>query len=242
MILDNEIAVNASPDEVFRLVSDVERIVMCLPGAEIRGRDGDAYRGGIKVKVGPITAEYAGTVRFLETDADRRHLRIQGRGADTRGHGDAEAEIRLTVDEAPGGAVLRLRTDLLIRGKLAQFGKGAIVAVSNRLLTQFARDLAALIESDRTGGPIAHGGYSADPGGDPVPAGEPGTAVRPAPRRPGPAGREAAAELDGLAMLMPPSVAKYAPVAAAFAVGVFHGWLLATVRSQARRLKEFRRG
>jgi carbon monoxide dehydrogenase subunit G len=235
MILDNEITVNASPDEVFTLINDVERVVTCLPGASIHGRDGDTYQGGIKVKVGPITAEYAGTVRFLDTDSDRRHLRIQGRGADTHGSGDAEAEVRLTVDETPGGAVLRLKTDLLIRGKLVQFGKGAIVAVSDRLLTQFARNLAALIESDRTAGSASAGdtGHSADQAGRPVAA---------VPHRPGPADRVAPAELDGLAMLVPPSAAKYAPVVAAFALGALQGWLLATVRSQAKQLKELRRG
>ncbi|WP_162795375.1 SRPBCC family protein, partial [Nonomuraea lactucae] len=155
MILDNEITVAASPDAVFALVSDAERVVTCLPGAALEGRDGDAYRGGVKVKVGPITAAYAGTVRFLEVDPGLRRLRLQGRGADTHGGGDAEAEIVLTVVEAPSGAVIRVRTDLLIRGKIVQFGKGAIAAVSVRLLQQFAGNLAALIEADRSGAPVA---------------------------------------------------------------------------------------
>ncbi|GAB3975471.1 SRPBCC family protein [Actinoallomurus acanthiterrae] len=234
MILDNEITVNASPDEVFTLVNDVERVVTCLPGASIHGRDGDTYQGGIKVKVGPITAEYAGTVRFLETDPERRHLRLQGRGADTRGSGDAEAEVRLSVDEAPGGAVLRLTTDLLIRGKLAQFGKGAIVTVSDRLLAQFAQNLAVLVESDQAAEPASAAGVGHSDGA--------GAAVRSGPHRPGSAERVAAAELDGLAMLVPPSAAKYAPVVAAFAFGALQGWLIATVRSQAKQLKELRRG
>ncbi|WP_433189833.1 SRPBCC family protein [Actinoallomurus sp. CA-150999] len=238
MILDNEITVNASPDEVFTLVNDVERVVTCLPGASIHGRDGDTYQGGIKVKVGPITAEYAGTVRFLETDPERRHLRLQGRGADTRGSGDAEAEVRLSVDEAPGGAVLRLTTDLLIRGKLAQFGKGAIVTVSDRLLAQFARNLAVLVESDRTAEPALAAGVGHSPGIERSDGA--GAAVRSGPHRP--AERVAAAELDGLAMLVPPSAAKYAPVVAAFAFGALQGWLIATVRSQAKQLKELRRG
>ncbi|MGV9386606.1 SRPBCC family protein [Nonomuraea sp. NPDC003707] len=145
MILDNEITVPAPPDEVFALISDVERVVTCLPGAGLDGRDGDAYQGGVTVKVGPVTAAYTGTVRFLEVDAGRRLLRLQGRGADTHGGGDAEAEVVLTVEEAPAGSLLRVRTDLLIRGKIVQFGKGAIATVSGRLLQQFAANLAALI-------------------------------------------------------------------------------------------------
>ncbi|MFI9847114.1 SRPBCC family protein [Nonomuraea sp. NPDC051941] len=145
MILDNEITVPAPPDEVFALISDVERVVTCLPGAALDGRDGDAYQGGVTVKVGPVTAAYTGTVRFLEVDAGRRLLRLQGRGADTHGGGDAEAEVVLTVEEAPTGSLLRVRTDLLIRGKIVQFGKGAIATVSGRLLQQFAANLATLV-------------------------------------------------------------------------------------------------
>ncbi|WP_188195842.1 SRPBCC family protein [Nonomuraea sp. SYSU D8015] len=211
MILTNEITVNASPDEVFALINDMERVVTCLPGAALDGRDGDSFRGGVKVKVGPVTAAYAGTVRLLEVDPDRRHLRLQGRGADTRGGGDAEAEVALTVEEAAGGAVLRVRTDLLIRGKIVQFGKSAIVAVSDQLLRRFAENLAALIEADRTG------------------VRKPAAAVVPA------------QEPAGLSALVPPGVSRYVPIAAAFALGLFHGWLLGKVRAQAKLIKELRR-
>ncbi|MBT2231649.1 SRPBCC family protein [Nonomuraea sp. NEAU-A123] len=216
MILDNEIAVNASPDEVFALINDVERVVTCLPGAALDGRDGDAFRGGVKVKVGPITATYAGTVRFLEVDPSRRRLRLQGRGADTHGGGDAEAEVTLTVEELAGGAVLRMRTDLLIRGKIVQFGKGAITAVSDKLLRQFAGNLATLIEADRSGVPTAPAAVVTAPG--------------------------AAKELDGLSMLVPQGVARYVPIAAAFAIGLFQGWLLGKVSTQAKLINELRRG
>lgn len=224
MILDNEITVNASPDEVFALINDVERVVTCLPGASIDGSDGDTYSGGVKVKVGPITAAYAGTVRFLEVDSDRRYLRLQGRGADTHGSGDAEAEVVLTVEETAGGALLRLKTDLVIRGKIVQFGKGAIVAVSNKLLQQFAKNLAGLIDADRAGG---------QPAETRVPAmvGQPAVS----------ASASGGDRLDGLSMLLPPTATKYAPIAAAFAFGLFQGWLLGKVNAQSKFLKELRR-
>ncbi|MFD1936829.1 MULTISPECIES: SRPBCC family protein [Nonomuraea] len=230
MILDNEITVNASPDDVFALINDVERVVTCLPGAALDGRDGDAYRGGVKVKVGPITAAYAGTVRFLEVDPGARRLRLQGRGADTHGSGDAEAEVVLTVEEAPGGAVLRVRTDLLIRGKIVQFGKGAIVTVSDKLLRQFAGNLARLIEADRSGGPRPADAAATVQAPQPAPQSAPQPAPRPA------------AELDALSMLVPPGAAKYVPIAAAFALGLFQGWLLGKVGAQAKIIKELRRG
>lgn len=153
MILDHEVAVAAPPDAVFALLNDVGRVAGCLPGAALEGADGETYRGGVRVKVGPISAAYTGTARFLEIDRDRRYLRLEARGTDTHGSGDAEAQVELTVEQAPGGAVLRLKTDLLIRGKIAQFGKGAIATVSSKLLTQFAANLAGLLEQDRTGAP-----------------------------------------------------------------------------------------
>ncbi|MEK8143077.1 SRPBCC domain-containing protein [Streptomyces sp. M10(2022)] len=69
---------------MFALVNDVERVVTCMPGAALEGRDGDAWKGGVKVKVGPITAAYAGTVRFLDVDSEKRQLRLQARGRHPR--------------------------------------------------------------------------------------------------------------------------------------------------------------
>ncbi|MFC4497764.1 SRPBCC family protein [Streptomyces ovatisporus] len=227
MRIDNAVTVAAGPDEVFALVNDVERVASCMPGAALDGRDGDAWTGRVKVKVGPVTAAYAGTVRFLEVDTDKRRLRVQARGADTHGSGDAEAEVGLEVAEAPGGSELRLVTDLVIRGKIAQFGKGAVAAVSDRILKQFAANLGSLLEQDRAGPPVPSAA-----------AGGPGAAAA---RRQDGTGLSAPAavapaqsELNGLAMLVPPAVAKYAPVAGAFAFGLFEGWLLGRALSRER--------
>lgn len=149
MELTNAVPVKASPQEVFAVVNDVERVVSCMPGATLVGREGDAWQGRVKVKVGPITAVYAGTVRFLEVDEERHTLRVEARGADTHGSGDAEAAVALQVAPAPDGAELRLETDLVIRGKIAQFGKGAVSSVSDKLLQQFAQNLGSLLSQDR---------------------------------------------------------------------------------------------
>ncbi|GHE76905.1 carbon monoxide dehydrogenase subunit G [Amycolatopsis deserti] len=221
MILENQLSVPADPDAVFALINDVERVAGCLPGATLDGHEDDAYLGRVKVKVGPITAAYSGRVRFTEVDTAGRRLRLSARGADTHGNGDAEADVTLTVREAPGGAVIDLHTDLSIRGKLAQFGKSAISAVSARLLDQFARNLADQLSA---------------PGDQPRPA----VAARtPAPATPAPAdGGEA---LDGLAMLLPPGIRRYAPIAAAAALGLFQGWLLGRIRTQDKLIKELQR-
>ncbi|MFE6686814.1 SRPBCC family protein [Streptomyces sp. NPDC057743] len=251
MQLSNTVPVNAAPDAVFALVNDVERVASCMPGAVLDGRDGDAWQGRVRVKVGPITAAYAGTVRFLETDADRRRLRVQARGADAHGNGDAEAEVTLTVAEAPEGARLELVTDLVIRGKLAQFGKGAIGTVSTRILEQFARNLGGLLAGEHGGG--SGGGRATDLAGGAgratvAPSGASGASggaagVGGTPVAAGGGGLDG--ELDGLSALLGPTagplLTKYGPLAAAFTVGVFEGWLLGRLAGMRRELKTLRR-
>ncbi|MCX4835448.1 SRPBCC family protein [Streptomyces sp. NBC_01016] len=222
MQLTNTVVVNAAPDAVFALVSDVEKVASCMPGAALDGRDGDAWRGAVKVKVGPISAAYAGTVRFLEVDTEKRRLRVHASGADTHGNGDAEAEVVLDIGEAPEGARLELSTDLLIRGKLAQFGKGAIATVSDRILQQFAQNLGNLL--------LDQG--SAATGAAPASAAQPKAATTGTPTAP--------AELDGLSLVAGPLLAKYGPVAAGLAVGLVQGWLFGKLRAQSAQLKDLR--
>ena len=230
MRLTNTVPVKASPDEVFALMNDVERVASCMPGAALDGQDGDVWQGRVKIKVGPISAAYAGTVRFLEVDAERRRLRVHARGADTHGSGDAEAEVALDVVAAPEGALLQLSTDLVIRGKIAQFGKGAIAAVSDRILQQFAQNLGSLLDADRAGGAAADpqaGANSPRVGAISAPASQPALVQD--------------SELDGLALLVGPAAAKYGLVAGAFAFGLFEGWLLGRLSAQARELRALRR-
>ena len=202
MLLTHEITVPGSAEVVFALFNDVERVASCMPGAALDGRDGDAYLGQVTVKIGPITAAYAGSVRFLEVAPEAHRLRLQARGAEKHGRGDAEAAVDLQVSDTPAGALVQITTDLVISGKIAQFGKGAIATVSDRILHQFAENLGNL---------LTRGGPSEPDGRDPRPDQGP---PRPAP-----------AELDGLSLLLGPTLTRYAPVVAAFAVGALQGWL-----------------
>ncbi|MEU9960090.1 SRPBCC family protein [Streptomyces sp. NPDC050982] len=232
MQLTNTVPIKASPDDVFALMNDVERVASCMPGAALDGQEGDTWRGRVKIRVGPISASYAGTVRFLEIDAEQRRLRVHARGTDTHGSGDAEAEVALEILAAPEGALLQLSTDLVIRGKIVQFGKGAIVTVSDRILQQFARNLGSLLDQDRAVGPSSPGASSTT---GPAPAASPTASAT---------AQSAIAhdsDLDGLAMLLGPRAAKYGLVAGAFAFGVLEGWLLGRLGAQARELRALRR-
>ena len=228
MQLTNSVPIKASPDDVFALMNDVERVASCMPGAALDGQDGDTWRGRVKIRVGPISASYAGTVRFLEIDAERRRLRVHARGTDTHGSGDAEAEVSLDILAAPEGALLQLSTDLVIRGKIVQFGKGAIVTVSDRIIQQFARNLGSLLDQDRATGTTSAVAPT-------TPTASPTTPVTTQPAL------VQDSDLDGLALLLGPRAAKYGLVAGAFAVGVLEGWLLGRLGAQARELRTLRR-
>ena len=238
MILDNTVDVPADPDAVFALVNDVERVARCLPGATLEGQDGDdTYRGSVKVKVGPISAAYAGTVRFLEVLPDERRLRLTARGADSHGSGDAEAEVDLSVVPSSGGSTLRVHSDVVVRGKIAQVGKGAIATVSSRLLDQFARNLRAQLEE-----PAGAAGATAATG----PA-APGTPTAPDAPRSSPSALSAAPatagdDALGLGVLLPPGTGRIAAFAATAVVAFAQGWLVARLRGKDELIEELRRG
>src|ERR687884_1701403 len=149
MRFENEIEVAQPPKELFAFLTDVERVAPCLPGASIDGREGDAYQGSMKVKVGPITGTYRGTMRFLEQDADGLRAVMSARAAEVNGQGDAEAKITTQIEPAgDDSSRVRMETDLQMRGRVAQFGRGAIEKISQRMFDEFARNL----EREMSGG------------------------------------------------------------------------------------------
>jgi len=147
MELNNEIDVNAPIQEVWKAFNTPERIAPCLPGAELQEVDGNNFNGLVKIKVGPITAQYKGTASYLEKDEDAQKVVIKGDGRDTRGAGNASATITAQLSEiSPDVTNVNVRTELTITGKVAQFGRGAISDVSGKLMTQFAQNLEQLLE------------------------------------------------------------------------------------------------
>jgi hypothetical protein len=113
-----------------------------MPGAQLTGREGDAFLGKVKVKVGPVISEFAGTASFIEKDAATHHAVIDAKGRDSRGAGNASAIITAQL-RADGDhrTVVTVETDLKISGKLAQFGSGMIAEVSSKLIDQFVDSL-----------------------------------------------------------------------------------------------------
>jgi carbon monoxide dehydrogenase subunit G len=148
--LENTFTVPVALENAWTALLDVERIAPCMPGAELVGRDGDAYNGRVKLKIGPITAAYSGTATIQETDPAARTLSIVAAGKEQRGSGTAKATVRpRLVAVSENETRVEVVTDLEITGKAAQFGRGIIAEVSARLVDQFAANLAAELVSPR---------------------------------------------------------------------------------------------
>ena len=141
MELVHEFSVPVPVEQAWQVLTDVERIAPCLPGAELTGVDGDAYHGQVKIKVGPITAQYRGTASFTEKDEARHRVVLKASGRDTRGQGNASATVTAQMAQADGGTTVSIVTDLSISGRVAQFGRGVMGDVSAKLLGQFVRNL-----------------------------------------------------------------------------------------------------
>jgi uncharacterized protein len=114
-----------------------------MPGAQLQEVEGDEYRGVVKVKVGPITAQYKGAATFQERDDSAHRAVIRAEGRDTRGQGNASATITATLEPDGDGTRVKVVTDLTVTGKVAQFGRGVMADVSAKLMDQFVQALEA---------------------------------------------------------------------------------------------------
>jgi carbon monoxide dehydrogenase subunit G len=194
-----------------------------LPGATLEGKEGDAYTGAVKLKIGPITASYRGRLRFLELDEESHRAVMEASARETNGQGNAQATITASVSGSDTQSVLSLDTDLEVRGKAAQFGRGVLGNVSQRILDQFARNLESEVLSSREKGE--------------EPPSEEG-----APTKQAEAGRTAAAtaggeSLDVLSVVGSPMLRQAVPAVAGLVLGLLVGNLVAS-RKTVRAYQE----
>ena len=141
MEIKDSFRVSTPIEDTWKVLLDIERIAPLLPGAELQEVEGDEYRGVVKVKVGPISAQYKGTAKLAEVDEANRRIVIDASGRDTRGQGNAKATIIVAMAEDNGGTLVDVATDLSITGKVAQFGRGVLADVSSKLMKQFVENL-----------------------------------------------------------------------------------------------------
>ena len=205
MELLNEFRVPVSVDQTWKVLTDVERVAPCIPGAQLLSVDGDDFTGAVKVKVGPITVSYKGDATFQEKDEAAQRVVIRANGKETRGSGTAAALVTAQLREDTGGTNVAITTDLTISGKAAQFGRGVLADVAGNLIAQFAKRL----EADMLGGASA-------------PASETSSATT----QPAAATAPADDSVDLLKVVAVPMAKRFAPVLAGVAAGVTVGFLL----------------
>jgi carbon monoxide dehydrogenase subunit G len=149
--INNEFTVGVPIEEAWNTMLDLERIAPCLPGAAIQGSEDDEYQGTMKVKIGPITANYKGTVKVEEADEENHRAVLNASGRDARGQGTASATIVSTLQGEGDETRVSVETDMKLTGRAAQFGRGIAQDVATKMLTQFAECL----ERELSGGGAA---------------------------------------------------------------------------------------
>ncbi|MCY4194958.1 MAG: SRPBCC family protein [bacterium] len=195
MEMSNEIEVNAPAGDVWAAFNDVERIAPCLPGAQLTEIEGEEYRGLVKVKVGPVNAQYKGKATFVERDEDAMKVVILAEGRETRGQGNASAQITAMVESLGDDRTrVGVATDLKITGKVAQIGRNLIPDVSAKIMDQFAHNLEEMLSAPADNSSAADGAPAEESGSRAVSSPEP----------------EA---VDLLEVAGPPAAKKFGPVA-----------------------------
>jgi carbon monoxide dehydrogenase subunit G len=149
--LEHTFTVPVGIDEAWRVLLDIEQVAPCMPGASLDSVDGDDFTGTVKVKLGPISLTYKGKASFIEKDAAAHRAVIDARGRDARGNGTATAKVTATLTEEGSSTKVDVTTDLDITGKPAQFGRGVMVDVGNKLIGQFADCLAGTLAGTQAG-------------------------------------------------------------------------------------------
>jgi carbon monoxide dehydrogenase subunit G len=254
MELSHSFTVPASVEQTWATFMDIEGVAECFPGAVVTEATEDAFTGTVKVKLGPIALTYAGNGSFVERDEAARRAVIEAKGKDKRGNGTASATVTIALaDESGASTRADVATDLSITGKPAQFGRGVIQDVSDKLLGQFIAciedrlsEAGAPAEAAATA-PAPSAGAAPEPAG-PEPVGA-GPAEAPAPERetpvpptvqpaarpataragaatPPPRPRKEAEPLDLGSAVMPVLLRRYGAYVAAGVVGLVVGFLI----------------
>jgi len=155
MEINDSFRVDLPVEDTWRVLMDIERIAPCLPGAQLQEIAGEEFRGVVKVKVGPITAQYKGKATFVSQDEETHVAVLRAEGRETRGQGNANATITATLTPVEDGTAVSVVTDLTITGRVAQFGRGVLAEVSAKLLDQFVENLETTVLVDKAAAPAA---------------------------------------------------------------------------------------
>jgi uncharacterized protein len=183
MLIENSFEVPAPIDHVWNYMLDVEKVVVCMPGAQLTETiDENHYKGKVTVKLGPVSLSFAGKVSMEERDDTAHRVVLKGSGMEQRGKGAASATVTSTLEEIPDGTRVNVVQDLKVQGQAAQFSRGMMQDVTTKLTKQFADCLKANIAAEREPAAVASDEEPSGHGPSVAAAGAAGTGARPAPR------------------------------------------------------------
>jgi uncharacterized protein len=156
MELTHRFTVPAPIEDAWAAFADLEMVAGCFPGAALTSVEGDEFKGTVKVKLGPVALQYAGAGTFLERDDTAHRFVMEAQGKDKRGNGTAGATVTAVLTSAGAESTdAEVVTDLTITGKPAQFGRGVIQDVSDKLLGQFIDCLETKLRGEEEAAPEA---------------------------------------------------------------------------------------
>ena len=181
MELSHRFTVPAGVQETWAHFEDVASVAECFPGAQVTSTDADSFTGSVKVKLGPIAMVYTGSGTFVDKDESARRFVVDAKGKDKRGNGTAGAHVTVTMSETAGATEVQVETVLAITGKPAQFGRGVMQDVSDKLLGQFVACLEERLAPTADAGAPQEEALPVEPESA-APAAAPAAAVDPAPR------------------------------------------------------------
>ena len=193
MELSHRFTVPIGVDETWAHFNDIASVAECFPGAQVTEADQDSFAGSVKVKLGPIALQYNGSGTFVEKDEAAHRFVVDAKGKDKRGNGTAGAKVTVSMNDAGGSTDVSVETDLAITGKPAQFGRGVMQDVSDKLLGQFVACLEQRLagpEAEPEAAPVAAAAGSGETGTAPPAAAVPQAVPQPTPLRPPPAPAE----------------------------------------------------
>lgn len=185
MELENTFTVPAGIAEAWAAFNDPRRVAPCFPGATLESYEGDSFTGTVKVKLGPISLTYKGKGTFVERNEKEHKVVIEASGRDSRGNGTASATVTGTLHaDSDDQTTVKMVTDMTVTGRPAQFGRGVMADVSDKIVGQFSSCLATKLgpgEETAAVGDSAPAGKKSAPGTaepspapakDPAPSGE----------------------------------------------------------------------
>ncbi|MFT4562537.1 MAG: carbon monoxide dehydrogenase subunit G [Gammaproteobacteria bacterium] len=145
MNFDYILKVDLPLDEAWETLMDIERIAPCMPGATIESKDGDDYVGRLKVKLGPMEMTYRGNIHFIERDDEAKTAIVDAAAKEIKGRGAAKTQVKLHGNEAGDGSEITIASEFTVSGKAAQFGRGVMEEVGEKLMNEFAARLGQQI-------------------------------------------------------------------------------------------------